>query len=40
MTLLDKAAAQIKKPNVRLGYSKLIGISHGSISYEDNITYL
>lgn len=40
MSLLDKAAAIIKKPNVRFGYSKLIGISEGAISYEDNITYL
>lgn len=40
MSLLDKAAAMIKKPNVRFGYSKLIDIRGDSIKHEDNITYL
>ena len=40
MSLLDKAAAMIKKPNVRFGYSKLIDIRGDSIIHEDNITYL
>lgn len=40
MSLLDKAAAMIKKPNVRFGYSKLIDIRGDSIIHEDTITYL
>ncbi len=40
MSLLDKAAAMIKKPNVRFGYSKLIDIRDDSIIHEDKITYL
>ena len=40
MSLLEKAASIIKKPNVRFAYSKLIGVSGNIINSEKELTYL
>lgn len=40
MSLLEKAASIIKKPNVSFAYSKLIGVSGNTINSEKDLTYL
>ena len=40
MSYLQLVAGSIKRPNVRIGYSKLIGVKDGFMESDDNITYL